>query len=95
MIRSLGVRQAFLLTGGRAMPSDLLTAVLRFALTPFRNGRAPLDAQPCCYEAAFRLYGRCNEECGADSLVYGSMESWAETTRQSRVLDLKTSEGRR
>lgn len=77
------------------MRSDLLTAVLRFVLTLFRNGQAPLDAQPCCHEAAFRLYGRCNEECCADSQVYGFMENWAETTRQSRVLDLTTSQGRR
>ncbi|MBV6657427.1 MAG: hypothetical protein KI785_06615 [Devosiaceae bacterium] len=72
-----------------------VSAIVRWISKPFRNGTAPFGAQPCCHEAAYRLFGGCGEGCCGDSQIQGFVEDWAERSRDSRINELKTPEGRR
>ena len=37
---------------------------------PYPRDHAPLDAKPCCQEAALRLIGRCDGACNSGSEVH-------------------------
>jgi hypothetical protein len=69
--------------------------IWRFLVAPFRHAHAPVDARPCCQEAAFRLFGRCDGGCSTDSQIYHLVEDWSDVSRQSRRTDLRTYYGRR